>query len=240
MKEQVAIETCGTILKKETIATIEQDFCGNALVLESKSPFPGYYHKVIPETKELAPSSVFLVTKNPINDEKLMRSNHEIKKVLKKKFDAAPGQISLYNEMKPCIRVKFLPSYNDISELVDLYREEGIQFLKYKSIKPYSGLISVKKFFLVDTLEPGIYRDIDEPELSYIQIPGYLKWSNFEKITIEMKRNMEDNKFDAAIGTIHRKNCIVDIVRIFDKDFSIKKLHLIRNKYIEAIHKLEG
>jgi hypothetical protein len=238
MKEKTIIETCGTILKKETIATIEPAFCGNALALESKSPFPGYYHKVIPETKELNPGSVFLLIKTGINDEKLMRVNHEIKKVIRKRFDAAPGQISLYNELKPCIRVKFLQTYNDIPELVDMYREEGIQLMKYKTVKPYTGLIIVKKFFIVDDVEPGIYLDSDDQEMGYIQIPGYLKWSNFEKITLDMKRNMGDNKFDAAIGTIHRKNCIVDVVRIFDKDISIDKLRSLRNKYLEAINKL--
>ncbi len=238
MKEQLTIETCGTILKKETIATIEQDFCGNALVMESKTPFPGYYHKVIPETKELHPGSIYLVLKTGLNDEKLMRINHEIKKVIKKRFDAAPGQISLYNELKPCIRVKFLQSYKDIPELIEVYREEGVQFLKYKSIKPYSGLISVKKFFIVDSIEPGIYLDFEDKDMGYIQIPGYLKWSNFEKITLTLKHNMEDNKFDAAIGTIHRKNCIVDVIRIFDKEISAEKLHTIRNKYLDAINKL--
>jgi hypothetical protein len=238
MKEQLTIETCGTILKKETIATIESSFCANALVLESKDPFPGYYHKVIPETKELHPRSIYLVIKTGLNDEKLMRINHEIKKVIRKRFDAAPGHISLYNELKPCIRVKFLQHYNDIPQLIEVYREEGVQFLKYKSMKPYSGLISVKKFFIVDSIEPGIYLDFEDKDMGYIQIPGYLKWSNFEKITLTMKHNMEDNKFDAAIGTIHRKNCIVDIIRIFDKEISAEKLHTIRNKYLDAINKL--
>ncbi len=238
MKEQLTIETCGTILKKETIATIESSFSANAMVLESKTPFPGYYHKVIPETKELHPGSIYLVLKTGLNDEKLMRINHEIKKVVRKRFDAAPGQISLYNELKPCIRIKFLQRYNDIPELIEVYREEGVQFMKYKSIKPYSGLISVKKFFIVDSIEPGIYLDFEDKDMGYIQIPGYLKWSNFEKITLTLKHNMEDNKFDAAIGTIHRKNCIVDVVRIFDKEISVEKLHTIRNKYLDAINKL--
>ncbi len=240
MKEKLTIETCGTILKKETISTIEPEFCGGVLVLESMFPFPGYYHKVIPEATELNPGSVFLVLKSIVNEEKLMRINHGIKKIIHKRFDAAPGQISLYNEMKPCIMIKFLLCYRDIPELVEMYKEEGLQFAKYKKLSPYPGLISVKKFFLVESIEPGIYLDAEDKEMGYIQTPGYLKWSNFEKITIELKRNMEGNKFDAAIGTIHRQNCIVDVIRIFDKEISIEKLKIIRNKYLDAIRKLEG
>jgi hypothetical protein len=159
MKEQLTSETCGTILKKETIATFEQDFGRNALVLESKTPFPGYYHKVIPEVNELDPESIFLLIKSGMNDEKLMRINHEIKKEIRKRFDAVPGQISHFNEMKPCIRVKFLQSYNNIAKLVDLYREEEVIFLKYKKINPYSGLISVKNF-LLSTLSNLVFTSI--------------------------------------------------------------------------------
>jgi len=238
MKEQVVIETCGTILKKEILATIEPSFCSGVLVLESKFPFPGYYHQVVPETGEINPGSVFLQLKTELSDEKLMRLNHEIKKSIRKRFDAAPGRISLFNEEKPCIRVKFLHEYSDIPQLVELYREEGVHFLKYRLIKPYTGLISVKKFFVLNTIKPGIYMDAEDHEMGYVQIPGYLKWSNFEKITIELKRNMEDNKFDAALATIHRKNCIIDLVRVFDKQISGPKLEMIRNKYIEAINKL--
>jgi hypothetical protein len=240
MTEKLTIETYGTILKKETIKTIEQDFSGNALVLESLFPFPGYYHNIIPETKELEPGSIYIVLKTLVSDEKLMRINHEIKKILKRKFDSAPGQINLFNEMKPCIRVKSLHSYQDIPLLIDMYREnEGIQFAKFRLIKPYSGLIIVKKFFIVDCVEEGIYKDTEDPDMGYIQIPGYLKWSNFEQITLSLKRNLDDNKFDAAIGTIHRRNSIVDMVRIYDKDIKTEKLQFIRNKYLEAIHKLE-
>jgi hypothetical protein len=238
MKEQVVIETCGTILKKETIASIEQAFCAGILVLESKFPFPGYYHQVVPETEELSPGSVFLMLKSEISDEKLMRLNPEIKKLIRKRFDAAPGRISLFNEEKPSIRVKLLREYNEIPQLVELYKEEGVHFLKYRHIKPYTGLISVKKFFVLNTIEPGIYVDTEDHEMGYVQIPGYLKWSNFEKITIELKRNMEDNKFDAALATIHRKNCVIDLIRIFDKQISVPKLQMIRSKYIEAINKL--
>jgi hypothetical protein len=239
MIEKLTIETCGNILKKETLKTIEHDFSGNALVLESMFPFPGYYHQIIPDTQELEPGSIFVVLKTLVTDEKLMRINHEIKKIIKKKFDAAPGQINLYNEMKHCIRIKSIHSYKDIPELIDMYREEGIQFVKFRQIKPYEGLISVKKFFIVDCIEAGIYKDTEDPHMGYIQIPGYLKWSNFEKITLYLKRNLEDNKFDAAIGTIHRKNCIVDMVRIYDKNIKTEKLQFLRNKYLEAIHKLE-
>ena len=40
-----------------------------------------------------------------------------------------------------------------------------------------------------------------------------------------------------AIGTIFRKNCLVDVVRIYDANMSGEKLKHLKKKYIEAIKK---
>ncbi len=238
-KEKATIETTGTIKKKETLASIEEAFSAKALVIESKFPYPGYYQPSIPDVMELNPDSVYLITRGNIDDVKLMRINQEVKKGYTKHFDAASGRITVYNEMRSCIRLKFLKNYTDIPELVERFRDHDIQFLKYRQISDYTGLIDVKKYFVLETIEPGIYRDVEVPEMSYIQIPGFLNWENFERITLDMKHNLEDNKFDAAVGTIYRKNCIIDIVRIYDKKFSLDKLYTIREKYKQALKKLE-
>ncbi len=236
--EQTLIETTGTIKKKETLATLEEAFCAKALVIESKFPYPGYYQPSVPDVIELNPDSIYLITRGNIDEIKLMRINQQIKKSYTGNFDAALGKITVFNELQPCIRLKFLKEYNDIPELVDRFRQQDIHFLKYRQIEPYTGLIDVKKYFVLETIEPGIYRDREVPEMSYIQIPGFLNWDNFERITLDMKHNLEDNKFDAAVGTIYRKNCLIDIVRIYDKHFSLDKLYTIRSKYKEAINKL--
>jgi len=235
------IETFGTISKKETIASLEEDFCGGALILESVYPFPGYYHATIPDTGEMNPRSVYLITKKVHQADDIMRINHEIKKAFRKKFDATIGEVVVFNESRPCIRVKFLENFNSIPELVELYRKNGIQFLKYRRVKPYYGLIKIRKYFVLQSPEPGYYTDVEEPQMCYMQIPGQLKWKTFEKITIDLKRNLDDNKFDAAIGTIFRKNCIVDVVRIYDEHIVKDKSQLLKKKYVDAVkkHKLK-
>ena len=52
-----------------------------------------------------------------------------------------------------------------------------------------------------------------------------------------MKRNIEDNKWDAALGTIYRKNCLVDMVRIYDERIDKDKILFIKGKYLEAVKK---
>jgi hypothetical protein len=232
------IETFGTISKREILASLEEEFCNGALVLESKFPFPGYYHNTIPDKKVLDPGSIFLMTRKTHQDEEIMRLNHEVKKSFKKRFDATVGKLVVFNETRPCIRIKFLKDYSDIPELVDLYRKNGIQFLKYRKVKPYYDLIKIRKYFVLESEDPGFYLDAEEPHMCYFQIPAFLKWSDFEKITLAMKRNMDEHKWDAAMGTIYRKNCLVDLVRIYDEHVDKEKIMFIKSKYLEAIKKL--
>ncbi|MDB4303997.1 hypothetical protein N9934_04340 [Desulfosarcina sp.] len=231
------IETFGTISKKETLASVEEEFSNGALVLESKDPFPGYYHLTIPDQNTLIPTSIFLITRKVHNEEDIMRLSHDIRKTFNKSFDATIGEVVLFNETRQCIRVKFLQDFKDIPALVDLYRKHGIQFLKSRKVKPYYGLIKIRKYFVLETPEPGLYNDNEEPQMCYIQIPNHLKWNEFEKLTVSLKRNLEDNKFDAAIGTIYRKNCLVDIVRIYAEDIDENKVKLLKAKYVEAVKK---
>ncbi len=239
MEHSKTIETFGTIMKKEILASLEDEFCNGALVLESKFPFPGYYHNTIPDKKVLNPGSVFLITKKTHQEEDIMRTNHEVKKVFRKKFDATIGMVNVFNETRPCIRVKFLDDYKFIPELVGLYRDNGIQFLKYRKVKPYYDLIKIRKYFVLKAPEPGIYFDDTEKQMHYIQIPGHFTWNQFEKTTLDLKRNLENDKFDAAMGTLYRQNCLIDMVRIYAIDMPTDYLKLLQKKYIDAVKKLK-
>lgn len=231
------IETFGTISKKEILATLEEGFCNGALVLESKFPFPGYYHQTIPDQETLDPGSVFLMTKKVNQDEDIMRLSHTIKKSFRKRFDATVGKLVVFNETRPCIRIKFLKDYSDIPQLVRLYQENGIHFLKYRKVKPYYNLIQIRKYFVLESPEPGFYTDTEEEHMCYIQIPALLKWNEFEKMTLSIKRNIDDDKWDAALGTIFRKNCLVDLVRIYADHIDRDKMVTIKSKYLEAVKK---
>lgn len=237
METKNVIETFGTISKKEILASIEEEFCNGVMVLESKFPYPGYYHDTIPDTEELNPRSIFLITKKLYQEEDVIRINHEVKKSFRKRFDGALGEVVVLNEKRPCIRVKFLQDFKFIPELISLYQKHGIHFLTYRVVKPYYDLIKIRRFFSLESPEPGIYFDMDEKQLCFFQIPGYFKWHEFEKTTLDLKRNMEDNKFDAAMGTIYRKSCLVDLVRIYDENITIEKIKFLKSRYIEAVKK---
>ncbi|RLD51143.1 MAG: hypothetical protein DRJ05_18740 [Bacteroidetes bacterium] len=239
MNEKTIIETIGTISKKETLASVEDSFSNGSLVLEILYPFPGYYHTTVPDTETLSPSSIFLITKRNYTDEKIIRASSKIKKELGEKFNATPGKLTLSNVQTSCIRVKNLKGYNGLAELIELFNKEGVQMAKQRRVAPYESVINIHKSFSLSNPEDGLYFDKEEPVMCYIEIPAQLKWNAFEKMTHDIKANIDENKFDAAIGTFYRKDCLLDVVRIYDENIDNHKINTIKDKYLQAISSLK-
>ena len=79
---------------------------------------------------------------------------------------------------------------------------------------------------------------MDDKLITYLEIPLLLRWPTFEKVTMNMKYNMDDDKWDAAQTSMFYKNGLKDFVRIYDQDSCQGKLLHIREKYLDAISKL--
>lgn len=234
MRKQV-IRSIGIISKKENLIPVEQLSGCKVMLLESADPFPGYHGTVIPAKRE--PDSMFLVLKQAYNDDKIIRIIMNIKKVFPYAFEGAPGTITMSNKTVHVIRLKNL-SYMHIPELLESFRRYEIDFMKKKKISRFNALIKIRKFFEMENVAEGIYQDMNQKMLFYLQVPYSMRWNTFEKITLEIKYNMLDNKFDAAIGYVYETEGIFDFVRIFDKNFLSEKLSSIREKYLENISKL--
>ncbi len=233
MEEKHIIESIGNIEKKETLTTVGY----SDLVLESLYPFPGYHGTTIPD--EDKPKSVFFMLKGKYSEEIIIRGIQEIKKNTDIVFDASPGFVTLFNEMAQCVRIKGIKNYDVIPDLLKLFKDEGISFHSGKKIEPYEGRIRIFKYFLLDPITDCTLQDAEVPAMKYFRLPRKLEWNDFEKMTLSIKRNMEDANFDAALATIYRKEGMVDYIRIYeDVDFSIEKLNQIRKKYSQEIQNL--
>ncbi len=225
------IETIGTITKKERLVSVNFE----DLVLESQHPFPGYHGTTVPDKTN--PKSAFLILKSNHTDEEIIRATIQVKKDFPARFDASPGQVELQNKTLNCIRVKGLDNYTFIPEILARYKEQGILFEKGKEIKAYEGLIKINKYFLLDELNNGIYMDKENPEMGYFELENQIDWDVFEQITLDIKRNIEENNFDAALGTIYRKSGLKDVIRIFDTNVCLGECLFLREKYMSEIKK---
>ena len=229
------IQSIGNITKKEMLRLVEQlDTC-KSLILESTEPFPGYHGTTVPDKME--PDSLFLVTKLAYNDDKIIRAIMAVKKTFPFRFDAAPGSINLNNKQVNIIRLKFL-QYQYVPELIEILQDQDIDFMKKRKVNPYESLIKIRKHFRMEESMEGIYQDMETKEFSYLQIPHTMRWNTFEKITMQIKYNIKDNNFDAAMGHVYDANGLLDFVRIYDKNFNLDKLKFIREKYLDFMSKL--
>jgi hypothetical protein len=232
MSQKILLETIGTIEKKEMLGPVGY----KELVLEAFQPFPGYHGTTVPD--QVKPNSLFAITRSKYTEEKIIRVIQKIKNDHNFTFDATPGMVTLYNMLNPCIRFKDLKTYDEMPAILKVFEDEGIEFMSNRNIEPFTGIIKVKKYFLVEVLSDYLFKDIDEPQIHYFTIPVQLRFSQFEKMTIDLKHNMENPNFDAALGTIFRKSGLIDIIRIYDDKCTPEKVEQIRSKYLQAINNL--
>lgn len=228
--EKTLLEIIGTIEKREKLVSIGYD----DMVLESLHPYPGYHGTTVPDKTN--PKSAFLITKGHYTEEEIIRSTIVAKRSCPVVFDGTPGEVDLFNERHQCIRIKGLKNYNLIPEVLSAYKENGMEFMKGRDVKPYQGLIRIKKYFILDELDKGIYLDKEVPQMGYFEVPAEMKFDLFEEITLHIKRNVKENNWDAALGVFYRKSGLVDVVRIYDKNVCLGQLLFLRDKYTKEIN----
>jgi len=229
------IQSVGTIVKKEKLASVENDTKCKALILESLLPYPGYHGTTIPDMLE--PESLFVVTKAKYSDEEIIRAIQQVKKKSSISFDAAPGTIYFKNNPVNIIRFKGL-SYNMISEVVEHFSDVGIVFERAKRIAPYESIIRIAKFFRIKKIADSIYEDMDVGEFFYLQVPNQINWDLFEEMTKNIRYSIETIVFDAAQTSVYDTNGLVDFVRIYDTGKDVDNLVSIRNNYLAAYERL--
>ena len=230
------IESIGYILKVENLSPVLYYVMENTLVMESLEPFPGYHGKHVPTS--LKPRNIYLMVKYGYDFEEIARLSREIHKSFPYRFSGTPAEIEIGNKRCHAIRIKFLESFEMVTELQGLYKDAGIRFRKFKRLEG-SARIKVHRYFLVEETTPGIFRDLQEAEQFYLEIPVLLRWKSFEAITRDVKNNVDNSNFDAALGMMYRYECPVELIRIWARDQTPERAIQLREKYLEFIHRAE-
>jgi hypothetical protein len=227
------IETMGTIAKVDKLQTLKDNILENTLVLDEIEPFPGYHGSNLPTGYN--PKAVYLILKKKISTIRIMRISQAIYKYCKHDFDGTAANICINNDVFDCIRLRRLKSYNIIPEIQKNYMHEGMKYMKKRQISG-EGIIEIKKHFELEILEDGIFKDLEDPLMYYLEIPRQLNWQMFLEITTSIKHNLDDLLFDGALGSIYMRE-IKDVVRIFARDIELRDLNAIRSHYLEELRK---
>ena len=96
-------------------------------------------------------------------------------------------------------------------------------------------MIRINRFLRIEKLEKGIFKSKDDEDTYYIQVPKYMSWEEFKRITYEVKHNITDSRYDIAKGIIYTKRGITEILRIVKPKATIELLKSIQQKYIERL-----
>ncbi len=235
MENKNSIETIGYIAKEEYLKTFDQSIIPNTFILENKNPYPGYHGQDLPGAGA-TPEYIYLITKRRYHNEEVYRATKNIKKYISFDFDAALCDLSIHNDEYASVRIKDLQKMDQIIELQSAYKEEGFQFKKSKKVET-KGIIKVFKHFWTEEVEEGVFMDLEDKNMGYLEMPTYMNWKMFEKITKTIKNNIENNNFDAAVGGMYRRNGLTEIVRIYDEKRNLDALKKLKSMYCDEIKK---
>lgn len=189
------------------------------LVLSDIDPFPGYYHDTHMIDDASKPKYAFVILKQNSGcyEDFILRAFYKIKNKTDYDFDASYGRISIQNKAKPCIRLK-VSDYNKVTELISLFKEEGVIFEKTTKISSYQSNIKIRKFMTFTTYADDIYTG-DKKNHYYIKIPTKQKWNDFAKTILSIKGSKEFGTFDAAQTSLYAKDEIIEFIRIYTTTF---------------------
>lgn len=231
----VCIETTGCLKKEVRLTNLQSNTLPHSFVLESLNPFPGYYSAFEADTS--GPRSLFFVLKKEYSFEDIASITKIVKQSFPHDFNASWAEIFLRDSKLPCIRIKYLKSFMFIPEIQTLFAEQGIQ---YRTTKPFDELvlIRVKKSFYVREALEGVYQDLDEESKFYIDLPKSITWEQFKEVTYDVKNNLRNNLFDAALGRFYRHSGIVFAVRIYDKEEDLGRIQTLRKMYWERMERI--
>jgi hypothetical protein len=229
-------ERYGNLRKSEQLISVENKIMPNTFVLEAPEPFPGFFNYYSESPKDTKPLYIYLVVDHLYTLEEVSRARQNIKKYFPSDFHADAGTVTLHNKTHHVVRIRHLEKYDQIKDLQACFIDQGFVFKKKPSKKiDTEALIRIKKFFLLQQVEEGIFMDLIEKDHGYISTPKHLKWSEFQELNRKVRFNWEGSFFDAALGHFHHNFEIEDMVRIYHPQINLEMLLAIKKKYFEQI-----
>ncbi len=233
MQTKKILEHYAELIKEEPLSTLEKDMTiSDTCVLESTSPFFGYYHD--------APMSepdpyIYCALDEHYSMGDIARTTLKINSMRNLPLDVAVGSITILNRTNPAIRIKDINHYR-VKEIQEAYRDEGIKFKKrQRVITEQMGIIRLNKFLQLEDLGDGLYLDASDDTKGYFRLPHYIDWESFKSLTEEAKYETRILYFDAVRATIFESRNIVELVRIYKKQIDTVQLKAIRDRYLMLI-----
>lgn len=220
----------GSIRKKEFVRNARIKSMKDYMILESADPFPEVHmrHK----SHFVKFYYIPIVADNLDQDIKIAAQSAENR--LGEELASALGDITIGDTTYHTIRLRNVPSQS-LPSIVKAYEYEGLTpVAPGNNIRDYA-FIQIDKFFHLEEIEEGIFVDLDDPQIGYVEIPERLEWDQLETITGKVKDEITHTNFDRALGTISKHGENTEVIRIYSPDMEepvLKEISYAFRKHI--------
>jgi hypothetical protein len=233
MGKKKQLEVFGSLIKTETVSTIDNKIIPGTMVFEALKPFPGYYYDTPTGTK---PLYLYLTLKEEYTLEDILRASHKVQHEFSNSFDAGKGYLQIYDNKYNVLRIRHLKDYNLLERLQKSYAGNGIEFLhQAKKYKNETASIRIIKFFLLKEISDQIYIDKLEKKHAYLEISRHLSKEEFEHINSKVKYNWQESTFDATLATFYFDSKLHDVIRIYSNNLELAKLQALLDLFLEKM-----
>ncbi len=234
MKKNPVIERYCELVKEEPLSTLEPELTDdNSCVLESTSPFFGYYHDAPMANPD---PYIYCVLADHYSYGEVIRAAKRLNENRQDPVDIAAGRLFIQEKKCPVIRIKDIRHFNQVKIVQQGLRNAGILFKKkQRNIKEIMGVIHLCKILYLVPAGDGMYMDAIDDTKAYFSLPVRLQWSDFKLLTEEAKYDTRILYFDAAQAMITDNHQIIDLVRVYKEHISVDQLRAVKNRYHELI-----
>lgn len=180
------------------------------MILESVDPFPEAHlrHK----SHFVKFYYIPIIAQNLNQDIKIAATSAESR--IGNELASALGDITIGDTTYHSIRLRNI-SPQDLPSIIKAYEYEGITMAPSgETIKDYAQ-ITLDKFFHLEEIQRGLYIDLDDAQIGYVETPRRLDWEELEEITEKVKSEAEHTNFDRALGTISKHGENIEVIRIY-------------------------
>ena len=200
----------GSIRKRELVRNAKIKSLKNYMILESVDPFPEAHQRH--KSHFVKFYYIPIIADNLNQDIKIAAKSAESR--LGDELASALGDITIGDTTYHSIRLRNV-SQQDLPYIIKAYEYEGITMASsVESIRDYAQ-IKIDKFFHLEEIQEGLYIDLDDAQIGYVETPRKLDWEELEEITKKVKTEAEHTNFDRALGTINKHGENIEVVRIY-------------------------
>ena len=216
----------------------------NLIVLES-DPEQGYFFRGnLPEqTKNINDHHLYLVVRKtiPCFQDRIIRHAHYIENELKLNLHISPGQMTFENEAHSCVRIR-VSELDLLQDFIDDLEEMGIEFFygrRFRHFQPYESFVQFKKYINLEKLDEGVYRNMDDNNSHFVEIPSDIDYSLFETMITDIKNNCELNMFNTALVYFHLKDKILNMAALYSRECNEERLPMLVEFLDKEIKRLQ-